>query len=137
VRGYLLDTNVLSEVIKKRPSERVLARLRVAPATGLATSAICVMELRFGAARVPASRELWTRVTRDVLTLVRILPLGADEAVRAGELLAALESTGESIGVEDILIAATAQVHDLVLVTRNERLFSRVQDLAVENWWSG
>jgi len=135
VSGYLLDTNVLSEVLKRRPSERMLAKLRAAPATALATSSICVMELRFGATRTPGGAALWHRISRDVLALVRVLPVGLDEAVRAGELLAVLEQRGEPIGVEDVLIAATAQVNELIVVTRNERQFARVPELAVENWW--
>jgi tRNA(fMet)-specific endonuclease VapC len=70
-----------------------------------------------------------------VLALVRVLPVGLDEAIRAGELLAVLEQRGEPIGVEDVLIAATAQVNELIVVTRNERQFARVPELAVENWW--
>jgi tRNA(fMet)-specific endonuclease VapC len=137
VRGYLLDTNVLSEVLKRRPSDRMLAKLRAAPATALATSSVCVMELRFGAARSPGGSALWSRISRDVLALVRIFPVGADEAIRAGEVLAALEARGESIGVEDVLIAATAQVNDLVVVTRNEPHFARVRGLTVENGGTG
>jgi tRNA(fMet)-specific endonuclease VapC len=134
--GYLLDTNILSEVLKRRPSQALLTKLRTAPATALATSTICVMELRFGAARTPGDADLWERISRNILALVQILPVGRDEAVRAGELLARLEARGEPIGVEDVLIAATAQVHDLTVVTRNERHFRRIHGLPVENWWS-
>ena len=62
-------------------------------------------------------------------------PFGVDEAKRAGDLLAALESRGEGIGIEDVLIAATALVHGLVVVTRNVKHFDRIEELPVERWW--
>jgi tRNA(fMet)-specific endonuclease VapC len=137
VNGYLLDTNVLSEVIRKRPSERVLRRLREQPADTLFTSSICVMELRFGATRRGlAGSVLWERIRRDVLPLVTVLPVGEAQGMRAGEVLAALEARGESIGVEDVLIAASALTYGLAVSTRNVAHLSRVTGLPVENWWA-
>jgi tRNA(fMet)-specific endonuclease VapC len=52
-----------------------------------------------------------------------------------GDLLAALESRGKSIGIEDVLIGATALVHDLVVATRNVRHFDRIEGLSIESWW--
>lgn len=134
---YLLDTNVLSEVIKKRPSPAVLGRLRAVAHGDLATSAICAMELSFGAARLGvAGRRLWDRIEREVLTRVRVLPVAREEAVRAGDILADLERRGEPIGIEDVLIAATALAGGLTVATRNLRHLSRVTGLAVEDWWA-
>jgi tRNA(fMet)-specific endonuclease VapC len=135
VKGALLDTNVLSEVIKKVPSARVLERLRATPRDASFTSAICVMELRFGAARHPAGRSIWARIVRDVLPRVTVLPLGLAEAECAGEILADLERRGERIGVEDVLLGATARVAGLAVATRNVRHLCRVAGLVVENWW--
>lgn len=135
MKGYLLDTNVLSELLRKRPSSRVLERVRDTPKEELATSSICLTELRYGAARHPQGAALWGRISREVLPGVRILPLGVEEAERAGELLALLESDGNSIGLEDILIGATALVNGLTAVTRNVRHFNRIEGLAVESWW--
>jgi tRNA(fMet)-specific endonuclease VapC len=136
VNGFLLDTNVLSEVIRRQPDEGVLRRLRTLAPQYLFTSSICVMELRFGAARVPHGAALWERIRREVLPLVTILPVGEAAALRAGDLLAALESRGERIGVEDLLIAATAFTHGLSVATRNVKHLSRVAGLEVESWWS-
>jgi tRNA(fMet)-specific endonuclease VapC len=135
VRGFLLDTNVLSEVIRKRPATTVVARLRAVPPQALFTSSICVMELRFGAARVPHGATLWERLRREVLPLVAILPVGEAVALRAGETLAALEARGELIGVEDLLIASTALTHGLTVASRNVKHLSRVAGLEVESWW--
>lgn len=134
--GYLLDTNVLSEVLKKRPEPRFLERLRGVPARQLSTSAVCVTELRYGAARDPRGMRLWERIAREVLARVRILPLGEAEAIRAGDVLAALEAQGRPIGIEDVLIGATALEAGLTVVTRNVRHFDRIPGLAVESWWA-
>lgn len=133
---YLLDTNVLSEVLKRRASPAVVLRIRAVAASGLFTSAVSVMELRYGAARHPAGTALWERIERDVLSRVGVIPFGDGEGRRAGEILAGLERQGRSIGVEDVLIAATAMAHGLTLATRNERHLSRVPGLRVENWWT-
>jgi tRNA(fMet)-specific endonuclease VapC len=66
---------------------------------------------------------------------VRILPFGEAEAVRAGDLLALLESEGVPIGTEDVLIGATALEAGLTVVTRNVKHFDRIPGLTVESWW--
>lgn len=136
MKRYLLDTNVLSEVLRRRPAARVIARLRGVPSEGLYTSAVCVMELRFGTVRHPSGATLWDRIERDVLPLVEILTFGDAEARRAGEVLGVLEGSGTPIGIEDVMIAATALTHGLAVATRNERHLKRVAGLVVENWWA-
>ncbi len=61
--------------------------------------------------------------------------LGEAEAIRAGHVLATLEASGRSIGVEDVLIGATALVRGLTVVTRNMAHLSRIPGLRVECWW--
>ena len=132
---YLLDTNVLSEVIRKDPNRALLQRLgEIAPRDAV-TSVVCVAELRHGAARVAHGALLWKRIAREVLSRVDILPLGEAEAVRAGDLLATLEAQGEPIGMEDVWIGATALEHRLTVVTRNLKHFRRIPGLVSESWW--
>jgi tRNA(fMet)-specific endonuclease VapC len=57
-----------------------------------------------------------------------------DEAYLAGDILAQLQKTGQKIGLEDILISATALTHGCVLVTANTRHYSRINNLKIENW---
>lgn len=99
------------------------------------TSSICVTELRYGAARHPQGNALWTRITSEVLSGLQVLPLAQEEAERAGDLLAALDSRGKPIGIEDVLIGATALTHNLIVATRNVKHFDRIEGLTVENWW--
>ena len=105
-------------------------------ARDVATSVVCVAELRHGAARVPHGARLWERISREVLSRVNVLPVGEAEAVRAGDLLAALEARGEPIGIEDVWIGATALEHGLRVVTRNLKHFQRIQGLISESWWT-
>ncbi len=66
---------------------------------------------------------------------ISILPLGFDEAAKAGEVLAALEASGTPIGLEDVLIGSTALVRGLTVATRNVKHFARIDGLMVESWW--
>lgn len=95
----------------------------------LATSSICVAELRYGAARHPQGEVLWERISQDVLPRVEIVPLGLPEAERAGDLIAILEARGLVIGIEDVLIGATGLVHQRTMVTRNVDHFARIDGL--------
>jgi len=137
VTGYLLDTNVLSELIRKRPNPGVTERVRNLPREHLVTSSVCITELRYGAVRHPQGNTLWKRISEEVLAHIQILPLGRREAERAGELLADLERRGEVIGIEDVLIGATALENDFAVATRNVRHFNRLNGLVVESWWEG
>jgi tRNA(fMet)-specific endonuclease VapC len=92
------------------------------------------MELRFGSALRNDFESFWSRVTDQILSRVKILPLDFTEALMAGDLLSLLQRTGQQIGIEDVLIAATALHHHCTLVTANIRHFIRIDKLAVENW---
>lgn len=78
--GYLLDTNVLSEVIRKKPEPSVLARLRQIAPDSVFTSVVCVTELRYGARRHHRADVLWDRIARDVLSRVRTSSPGGRRA---------------------------------------------------------
>ncbi len=135
MNGYILDTNVLSEIIKKRPAPKVLEWLEELGEEELSTSVICVMELRFGAVLHKDGEALWKRIQREVLERVNVLSIDHSIALKAGEILADLHKRGEKISSEDALIAATALVHDLKVSSRNTRHFSRIKGLQVEDWW--
>lgn len=134
---YLLDTNILSELIKKRPHRRLLTNLRSKPAHALFTSCICIMELRFGSMLRANSDKFWERISREIISRVNVIQIGEKEALTAGDILAALRKTGQIIGIEDVLIAASALTHQCSLVTANTRHFSRIKGLKVENWLEG
>ena len=82
--GYLLDTNVLSELLRKKPEPAVIRSINVIPSADLYTSSVCVMELRRGSRRHPEAERFWERIERQMLARVQILPFGEREAVLAG-----------------------------------------------------
>jgi len=131
---YLLDTNILSELIKRKPNAHILTRLGLEPSRTLFTSCICIMELRFGSALRKDFERFWRKITNEIISRVNILPIGEKETVIAGDLLADLRKTGQIIGLEDVLIAASAITHQYTVVTANTRHFSRITGLQIENW---
>lgn len=130
----LLDTNILSELIKKKPNPFLLDRLSMRSPESLFTSVICVMELRMGSALRVDFTSFWGKICEEILSRVSIIPIGEAEAEAAGDILASLKRTGRWIGIEDVLVAATAITHRLVTVTANVGHFSRVEGLSIENW---
>jgi tRNA(fMet)-specific endonuclease VapC len=131
---YLLDTNVLSELMRLRPDPRVEARFESEPEL-LLTSVICLEEIRYGAKIAPPGNKLWERFAADLRPHLTILPLDESPASLAGDMRAEWKTRGTPIGYRDGLIAATAQANSLVLVTRNVRHFDHVTGLKIENWF--
>jgi tRNA(fMet)-specific endonuclease VapC len=131
---YLLDTNILSELIKKRPNQKVVSHLNSKPAHTLFTSSICIMELRFGSALREDSEVFWQGINTEIISRVQIIRIGQKEALAAGDILAALHKTGQIIGIEDVLIAASALSNKCSMITANTRHFSRIKGLQIENW---
>ena len=134
-RGFLLDTNVLSELLRKRPDPGVVSRAHSVAAARLKTSAMCVAELRAGTSAVAHGAQLWERIVKNLLGRVTVIPIGQLEAEAAGDFLGRGRAGGQPVGVPDALIAATAAANGLVLVTRNVRHFERLP-VEVESWWS-
>jgi len=131
----LLDTNVLSEAVRKRPMLSVMNTLRALRPEERFASEVTRYELRVGAARVGDGGRLWQRIQLEVLPLVRWLPFDEPVALAAADIGAALTRRGETVEATDLFIAATAQVHGLIVATRNVRHFERVPGLVVENWF--
>jgi tRNA(fMet)-specific endonuclease VapC len=136
VLRYLLDSNVLSEPVRPQPSALVVERL----ATNLdecATAAPVLHELEFGIVRLPASRRktVLTRYLDQVVRRLPILPYDAGAARWHARERARLSKRGQPTAFVDGQIAAVANSHGLVLVTRNVQDFRSFEGLTVENWW--
>ncbi len=130
---YLIDTNMLSELIRKNPNANFMARLRTTPADALFSASICIMELRFGAMKANHS-ALWARIEQQILPRIRVLGFSYKEAMKAGDLLHHLYSIGHPIGIEDVMIASIALCNGLTVVSANTKHFSRIPGLKTENW---
>lgn len=122
--SYLLDTNAISEWVKPRPDPGVIRWLDEVDEDRTFLSVITLGELRKGVDRLAPGRrrqrlEQWLTGELPGRFGDRLLPVDAEVAVEWGRLLAAEEHAGTATGGIDALIAATAKVHGLQLVTRN------------------
>jgi len=131
---YLLDTNILSELVKKKPNDNLIARLESVPFISLYTASICIMELRYGALRMKNGEDLWAKIQTRIVSKLQIIPFSYKEALKAAEILHELYSVGRPIGIEDIMIASIALSNRLIVISGNIKHFSRVPNLPVENW---
>lgn len=129
--GYLLDTNILSDLIRN-PFGPVAQRIEAVGAKAVCTSIIVAAELRYGCAK-KGSPRLQARV-EDILATIPVLPLDVPADADYGRQRAQLEASGQPIGGNDLLIAAHALALGLTLVTHNTREFSRIVGLQVEDW---
>lgn len=132
---FLLDTNILSELVKKRSDVGVVRRVLSTRPETLFASEVTRYELRNGAALDPRCEELWREIAQRILPVPTWIPVGREVAMATADLDANLRRGGRPIESMDALIAGTALAFDLVLVTRNVRHFAHVPGLAVENWF--
>lgn len=128
---YLLDTNIVIYVIKRRPIE--LLQTFNENTGRMAISDITLSELYHGAEKSSRINEN-LRVIEDFCSRLEVLPYTAKASQHYGSIRAALERRGEMIGVNDLHIAAHARSEGLTVVSNNLGEFSRVPALQSENW---
>lgn len=121
---YLVDANVLSEATKVAPSAKVVEWLRQNEPE-VAIDPIILGEIRFGIHVLPAGkrRQRLERWFKGGVAKLTCLPWGAATGLRWARLLADLRAFGRAMPIKDSLIAATALIHGLIVVTRNTRDF--------------
>lgn len=136
--GYMLDTDIASYVIRRRPAA-VLRTLQDKAAAGipLVVSSITYAELRLGALRSAAARKYMTLVDEFCERLSDVLAWDKAAADSFSRLQAELLAQGTPIGSNDAMIAGHAMAAGMTLVTNNERHFGKVRGLALENWATG
>jgi predicted nucleic acid-binding protein len=137
--GFLLDTNCISEVVRKKPDPRVLHWLDAADESILYLSVLTLGEIRKGVAGLPQSRsqtllETWLELDLKSRFSGRILPIDRFIADRWGLLSAAAKRRGKSLAAIDGLLAATALHHNLTIVSRNVDDFSGTQVPILNPW---
>ena len=128
---YLLDTNIVIYVLKRRPVE-VLSTFNI-NASRMAISSVTLAELLHGAEKSSRVSENLAAI-EDFCSRLEVLPYGPKAAQHYGAIRAALEKLGQPMGVNDMHIAAHARSEGLVLVTNNMGEFARVPALEAENW---
>ena len=128
---YLLDTNIVIYVLKRRPVEAL--KIFNTNATRMAISSITLSELFYGAEK-SSNADKNLEAIEEFISHLDVLPYDAKASQHYGQIKAALEKKGEIIGENDIHIAAHAISQGLILVTNNLREFKRVANLTLENW---
>lgn len=128
---FMLDTNIVIYVIKRRPIE--VMGIFNENAGRMAISAITLSELFYGAEKsAKVAQNL--AVVEEFASLLEVLPYTAKASQHYGAIRSALEKVGRTIGVNDLHIAAHARSEGLTLVTNNLVEFERVPGLLTENW---
>lgn len=122
--GFLLDTNVISELVKPRPEPKVVSWVGEIDENLLYLSVLTLGEIRRGVAALPQSArrmalEAWLESDLRLRFSKRILPIDEAVADRWGALAGQAQRDGRGLPVIDSLLAATAIHHNLTLVTRN------------------
>ena len=128
---YSLDTNILSDLVR-HPQGVVAKKIAVVGENEICISIIVAAEVRFGAAKRNSARL--SNQVETILAAMLVVPFDVPTDREYAKLRQLLESSGNSIGPNDLLIAAQARANGQILVTNNVREFTRVPSLQVENW---
>jgi tRNA(fMet)-specific endonuclease VapC len=129
---YLLDTNICIYIQRQRPPE-VLARFKKLKSGEARISVVAWGEMQYGAEK-SQHRTKVLELLEEFAAIVPVLPLTEAAAQAYGAIRATLEARCETIGNNDLWIAAHAKAEGLTIVTNNEREFKRVPGLKVQNW---
>jgi predicted nucleic acid-binding protein len=137
--GFLLDTNCISELVRRQPEPRMVEWMRAANESLLYLSVLTLGEIRKGAAALPqgnrrAYLESWLESDLQVRFSGRILAIDNHVADRWGWLTAEAQLKGRPLSAVDGLLAATALHHNLTLVSRNVSDFANTPVPILNPW---
>jgi predicted nucleic acid-binding protein len=139
VSGFLLDTNIISELRTKNPEPRVMDWMEAADEGLLHLSVLTLGEIRKGAALLPQDRrrtqlETWLEIDLQARFAGRILPINSAIADRWGWIAAEAKRKGMTLPVIDGLLAATALHHNLTIVSRSVKDFVQTHVPVLNPW---
>jgi tRNA(fMet)-specific endonuclease VapC len=129
---FLLDTNICIYIQRQRPAN-LLARFQKLEPGDAAISVNTWGELLYGAEKSKQRKKV-LQLLAEFKTFIPVLPIPESAGNTYGIIRASLESDGQTIGNNDLWIAAHAKAADLTIVTNNEREFRRIPGLKVQNW---
>ena len=131
---FLFDTDIITNVLKKRPSELLLKRLAVVPKRKQYISTITISEIVYGAVKSNRQAYHLDNLENILLPSVNIVGFDTKAAYICGRLRAELEKKRLPLDLAGLEIAAITIAGDFTLVTGNTKHFARISELHVENW---
>jgi len=139
VTGWLLDTNVISELRRLRPEPKVVSFVRAQPLDALFVSVVTLAEIRFGIELLPEAvrrAELAAWLTHKVRPMFeqRVLALSEDVLVKWRLLVEEGRRVGHTFSQPDLFIAATALQHGLTIVSRDTNEYTIAGSVAFNPW---
>jgi predicted nucleic acid-binding protein len=140
--NFLLDTNVISEWTKASPNAGTVRWLAEVDEDRVFISVVTIAEIRHGIERLPRGNkrdrlDAWLTEDLPARFADRILPVDTDVGDRWGRIMIRGQAAGRTVGTMDAFIAATAEGHDMVLVTRNISDFEALGLRLVDPWQTG
>ena len=132
MKRYMLDTDMCSYIIKEHP-ESVRQRFQTLAMEQLCVSVVTYAELIYGVER-SSSKQINRPIIEDFVRHLDVMDWDTEAADQYGVIRAALEPAGTPIGAMDMMIAAHAKSIKAVLVTNNQKHFTKVKGLKTDNW---
>ena len=131
---YLFDTDCISNLIKKQPSEKLIHKISSLNKSDQYISTITIGELIYGALKSTRPGYYLDYLNNKLLIEVNILDFDIHAAFIYGKIRTDLVNKGRIISNADMQIAATAVSNDLILITGNIKHFESINELQIENW---
>lgn len=132
MKRYMLDTDMCSYIVRERP-ESVRQRFKTLAMEQLCVSVVTYAELIYGVER-SSSKRVNRPVIEDFVRHLDVMDWDTEAADQYGVIRAKLEAAGTLIGAMDMMIAAHAKSIKGVLVTNNQKHFTKVKGLKIDNW---
>lgn len=131
---YLFDTDIITNILKKRPSPFLIKQLASIPKAQQFISTITVSEIVYGSMKSGRPDYHLKNLEEILIPAVNIAPFDTSAAYICGNLQARLEKQGTPLALADLEIAAIALARDFTLVSGNRKHFARISELKLENW---
>lgn len=131
---YLFDTDIITNIVKPRPSANLLKRLGQVPHSQQYVSTVTISEIVYGAEKSDRPEFHLHNLERVLLPAVNIIGFDAKAAYVCGRIRAELEKKGTPLALADLEIASIAIANNFMLITNNVKHFRRIAQLNYENW---
>ena len=129
---YLLDTNIVSYWM--RGDQKLIAKIKAHRPSDLAISTITLAEIHYGIEKSPVKKNERRNKIERIYSMLKVYPFDEPAALKYAIIRTQLEKDGQVISERDLQIASIAMANKLIVVTHNEKEFTRVSKLEIEDW---